>query len=80
MLKANQLTTPVLVYKTKYLSEWQKSSNHQFINLINTYGMLKSSYKNTSLSAFLVWSLLLKLIIVTQLSLVQLLQKYNLHA
>jgi len=34
MLKANQLTTPVLVYKTKYLSEWQKSSNHQFINLI----------------------------------------------
>jgi len=42
--------------------------------------MLRSLYKNTSLPAFLVRSLLLKLIIVTQLLPVQLLQKYNLHA
>ena len=63
----------------KYLLEWQYS-NHQFINFINTYGMLRTLYKNTSLPAFLVQSLLLKLIIVAQLSLVQLLQKYNLHA
>jgi len=42
--------------------------------------MLRSFYKNTSLLAFLVRSLLLKLIIVTQLSLDQLLQKHNLHA
>jgi len=36
--------------------------------------MLRSLYKNTGVPDFLVWSLLLKLIIVTQLSLVQLLQ------
>jgi len=42
--------------------------------------MLKSLYKNTSLPVFLVQNLLLNLIIVMQLSLVQLLQKYNLHA
>ena len=41
-------------------------SNHQFINFINTYGMLRSLYKNTSLPAFLVRSPLLKLIIVSQ--------------
>jgi len=55
-------------------------SNHQFINFINTYGMLRSLYKNTSLPASLVQSMLLQLIILMQLSLVQLLQKYNLHA
>jgi len=38
--------------------------------------MLRSLYKNTSLPAFLVQSLLLKLIIVMLLSLVQLLQTY----
>jgi len=54
-------------------------SNHQFIDFINAYGMLRSLYKNTSLPAFLVRSVLVNLIIVTQLSLVQLLQKYNLH-
>jgi len=42
--------------------------------------MLKTLYKNASLAAFTVRSLLLKLIMVMQLSLVQLLQKYNLHA
>jgi len=42
--------------------------------------MLRSLYKNTSLPAILVRSLLLKLIIVMQLSLALLLQKYNLHA
>jgi len=75
MLKTNQFTTSVPVCKMKYLLEWQYS-NHQFINFINTYGMLRTLYKNTCLPAFLVQSLLLKLIIVTQLSLVQLLQKY----
>jgi len=42
--------------------------------------MLRSLYNNTSLPAFLVRSLLLKLIIVMQLSLVQLLQKFSIHA
>jgi len=74
-LKANQFFTPVQVYKTKYLYEWQYS-HHQFIDFINTYGMLRSLYKNTSLPAILVRSLLLKLIIVMQLSLALLLQKY----
>jgi len=47
---------------------------HQLIKFINTYGMLRSLYENTSLlPAFLVRSLLLKK------SLVQLLQKYKLH-
>jgi len=41
---------------------------------------LRSLYKNTSLPASLVQSLLLKLIILTQFSLVHLLQKYHLHA
>jgi len=76
MLKANHFITPVQVYEMKYLLEWQYS-NHKFIN---SYGMLKSLYKNTSLPVFLVQNLLLNLIIVMQLSLVQLLQKYNLHA
>jgi len=42
--------------------------------------MLRSLYKNTSLPAFMVQSVLFKFIIVTQVSLVQLLKKYNLHA
>jgi len=63
-LEANQFTTPVLVYKTKYLLERQYS-NHQFINFIHIYDMLRSLYKNTSLQAFLVQSVLLKLTIVT---------------
>jgi len=38
---------------------------------------MRSFYKNRSLPSFLVENLLLKLIILTQLSLVQLLQKYT---
>jgi len=52
---------------------------YMFITFINTYAMLRSLYKNTSLPAFLVRGLLLNLIIVMQLSLVELLQKYNLR-
>jgi len=46
---------------------------------MDTYGMLRCLYTITSFPAFLVQSRLLKLIIVTQLSLVQRLQKYDLH-
>jgi len=73
--KTNQFITQVLVYKMKYWNDWQYW-NHQFID---TYGMLRSFYKNSNLAAFLVQSLLLKLIDVMQLSLVQPLQKYNVH-
>jgi len=41
--------------------------------------MLQSLYINEILAAFLVLSRLLKLIIAPQLSLIQLLQKYDLH-
>jgi len=73
-LKADQFITPVPVYKPIHFE--MTILNRQFINFINTYGMLRSLYKNTSLPAFLVRSLLLKLIIVMQLSRVHLLQKY----
>ena len=63
----------------KYVLEWQYSK-HQFIKFINTYGMLRSLYKNTSLLICFVPSLLLKLIIAMQFSVVQLLQQYNLDA
>jgi len=63
----------------KYLLGGQYS-NHWFINFINTYGMLRSLYKDTSLPTALVQSLSLKFIIVMQLSLLELLQKYVLHA
>jgi len=36
--------------------------NHLFIIFIDTYGMLRSLYMNTSLPAFLMQSLLLKLV------------------
>jgi len=41
--------------------------------------MLQSLYINTSLPAFLMRSRLLKLIILAQFPLIQLLQKYDLH-
>jgi len=57
--KANQFIAPVRVYKTKYVLT-SHYSNHEFIKFIDNYGMLRSFYKNTSLPAFLVRSLLLK--------------------
>jgi len=65
--KANQFRTPVAVHKAKIFL----NDNHQFIKFTDTYGMLRS------LADFLVRSLFFKLIIVTQLSLLQLLKKYN---
>ena len=63
-----------LVYKPEYLLKWQYS-NHHFRKFNDTHGMLRSLYIITSLPTFLVRSVLPKLIIATQLSLVQLLQK-----
>jgi len=54
-----------------------KQSVYQIHGHLN--GMLQSQYITTSLTAVLVQSRLLKLIITMQLSLVQLLQKYDLH-
>jgi len=58
---------------------WNDNTQTSVHNFINTYGMLRSLYKNTSLPEFLVQSLLLKLMIIMQLSPVQLLQKLNLN-
>jgi len=52
--------------------KWQYL-NHQFSKFIDAHGMLRSLDINTSLPTFLVRSLWLKLIIVMQLSLDQLL-------
>jgi len=54
-----------------------KQSVYQIHGHLN--GMLQSHYITTSLTAVLVQIRLLKLIITMQLSLVQLLQKYDLH-
>jgi len=77
MLKANQFITTGVQNKIFWNDNTQTISS---INFINTYGMFKSLYKNTSLPTFLARSLLLKIIIIAQLSPVQLLEKYNLHA
>jgi len=66
-------------------SETNCSDNTQTISSLTSLTLMASYilrrlYKNTSLPAFFVWSLLLKFIIVTQFSLVHLLQKYYLHA
>jgi len=56
MLKVNQCITPIPVCKTKYFK--MTTHKNQFINFINTYSMLRSLYKNSSLPAFLVRRLL----------------------
>jgi len=61
--------------ETNWSDNTQTISSSTSLTLMASY-ILRSMYKNTSLPTFFVWNLLLKLIIVTQFSLVQLLQKY----